>query len=116
MTESGSTIDVQRESVGDREVLKVRGEVDLHTSPQFRLLLSERVEEGKGPLLVDLAGVGYMDSSGVGTLVYVKREVERKGRKFVLISPQQRVLSVLEITHLDKFFTIVDSVDEVAGE
>lgn len=94
-------------------VIEVRGEVDLRSSPQLRELLIDAVERADGPMLVDLSDVGYMDSSGVGTMVFIKREAERKGRKIVLIGLQQRVRSVFEITHLDKFFTIVDDLSEV---
>ncbi len=98
-----------------RRVVRVRGEVNLRTAPQLRELLLESVRHSSGTLRIDLSQVPYMDSSGVGTLVYVKREIERAGRRIVLIGLQPRVRSVFEITHLDRFFTIVQHRDEVAG-
>lgn len=95
-------------------VVAVRGEVDLKTSPELRdVLLSQA--RGAQRLIVDLAGVAYMDSSGVGTLVYVKREVERGHGQLILAGVQARVRSVLEITQLHKFFKIVASASEVQG-
>lgn len=113
MSQEPGTLEVRRAEVNSRPIVQVRGEVDLRTSPRLRALLMDQVESTEGPLGLDLTEVDYMDSSGVGTLVYVKREVERAGRKLVLIGLQPRVRSVLEITHLDKFFTIVDRPDEV---
>jgi anti-sigma B factor antagonist len=115
MSDESGTLEVKTVQTGGTSVVHVRGEVDLRTSPQLRVLLVDAARRVDGPLLVDLSDVGYMDSSGVGTMVFVKREVEKSGGKLVLIGLQQRVRSVLEITHLDKFFTIAGSVDEVLG-
>ncbi len=102
-------------SQGGIRVARVRGDVDLRTSPQLRELLLDEAQAASGLLAIDLSGVAYMDSSGVGTLVFVKREAERAGRRVVLAGVQPRVRSVLEITHLDKFFTIVADLSEVRG-
>jgi anti-anti-sigma factor len=112
MSEEPGSLEVQSTTEDDTTIVRVSGEVDLHTSPQLRALLLEAVATSARSLMIDLAEVSYMDSSGVGTLVYVKREVEQAGGRLVLVGPQPRVLSVLEITHLDKFFTIAGSVDE----
>lgn len=109
----GFQVDVQSGPNGTTIVM-VRGEVDLKTSPELRdVLLSQA--QGAKRLVVDLAGVAYMDSSGVGTLVYVKREVERAHGQLILAGIQARVRSVLEITQLHKFFKIVANASEVQG-
>ncbi len=116
MKDRPGTLTINTAVAGGTPVVSVRGEVDLRTSPRLRILLLEHASRVTGPLVIDLSGVSYMDSSGVGTMVYVKREVERRGRRLVLAGLQARVRGVLEITHLDKFFTIVDRVDEVVEE
>ena len=113
MSNGSQALEVKTTMVDGMPIVQVRGDVDLRSSPQLRELLIDSARELSGKLLIDLSGVGYMDSSGVGTLVFVKREVERGSGRVVLIGLQPRVRSVLEITHLDKFFTIVQSVDEV---
>jgi anti-sigma B factor antagonist len=95
-----------------RTAVRVQGEVDLRTAPYLREQLLASVRRSTGTVRIDLSEVPYMDSSGVGTMVYVKRETERAGRRIVLVGLQPRVRSVFEITHLDKFFTIVQSADE----
>lgn len=113
MGEGPDTLEVQIGADAGRPVVRVRGDVDLRSSPRLREVLLGAVRQLEGRLLVDLSGVEYMDSSGVGTLVFVKREVERAGGRLVLLGLRPRVRSVLEITHLEKFFTIARSVDEV---
>ena len=93
-------------------MVQIRGDIDLRTSPRLREQLLDTARANSGQLLLDLTGVPYMDSSGVGTMVFVKREVERGGGRMVLIGLQPRVRSVFEITNLEKFFKIVQSVDE----
>jgi anti-anti-sigma factor len=115
MSGNVGTLQVKTTTTDGAPVVNVHGEVDMQTSPRLRLLLLELAAKLGGPLLIDLSGVTYMDSSGVGTMVYVKREVERAGRRLVLMGLQPRVRSVLEITHLDKFFTIVRNISEVAA-
>ena len=97
---------------GDCQTVALTGEVDLNSSPQLRSRLLELIESHVGRLILDLAGVDYMDSSGVGTIVELKRKLERRGGQVVLARLQPRVRSVFEITQLDKFFTIVNDLDE----
>ncbi len=113
MSDKARTLKVETAESGGRSVVQVSGDVDLRSSPRLRDLLLASSRGATGPWLVDLSGVGYMDSSGVGTMVFLKREVERAGRSMVLIGLQPRVLSLFEITHLDKFFTLARSLGEV---
>ncbi len=116
MSDDAQALHVETRTVNSQPVVTICGDVDLRSAPQLRRQLLSAPRTGDGSLLVDLSGVEYMDSSGVGTLVYVKREVEDRKGKVILIGLQPRVRSVLEITRLDKFFNIVDSTDEVAGK
>lgn len=113
MSEEVRPLQVQSTEIAGRPVVRVTGDVDLRSSPQLRDQLLDLARDANGDLLVDLSNVGYMDSSGVGTMVFVKREVERDGGRVVLINLQPRVRSVFEITHLTKFFTIVANLDQV---
>jgi anti-anti-sigma factor len=116
MVERAGSLRVKLVQAEGTAVVAIKGEVDLRTSPELRTQLQEMAARVDGPLLIDLSGVEYMDSSGVGTIVFIKRELERAGRKLVLIRLQPRVRSVFEIAHLDKFFTIAESVAEALGK
>ena len=115
MSDGANLIQVDTVQVNGRSVLRVRGEVNLHTAPRLRELLVESSRKLAGTMLLDLSAVTYMDSSGVGTMVYVKRVVEQGGRGLVLIGLQPRVRSLFEITHLDAFFRIADNLESVDG-
>jgi len=88
-------------------VVRVAGEIDLSRSPEFHQALVDFCSEKPRRLILNMSGVEYIDSSGVGTLVEVFRRLKKDHRTMVLVSPSERVSGVLEITKLDQFFTIV---------
>jgi len=87
------------------------GDVDLQSSPEARKALLEAVGRGM-PVLVDLSQVGYIDSSGVASLVESFQAARKAGQNLVLISVSDGAKRVLELARLDKVFTICDSLDD----
>jgi anti-sigma B factor antagonist len=94
---------------GGTVVVSFQGEVDLEHSPRAREVLLECVERGK-PVLVDLSGVAYIDSSGVASLVEAFQLARRKGTDFALAEVNPAALRVLELARLDKVFTIHETL------
>lgn len=94
---------------GDFTVIELAGEVDLSQSPLARQQILGVVERG-AHLLVDMAGVSYIDSSGVASLVEGYQAARRKGQSFGLVAVSDSALSVLSLARLDKVFPIHASV------
>lgn len=95
---------------GGALIVALKGEIDLQTSPQARQVLLEAV--GKGQLvLVDLAGVSYIDSSGVASMVEALQAARKVGNNLALVSVSEGALRVLKLARLDKVFSIHDTVD-----
>jgi anti-sigma B factor antagonist len=99
-------LDLDRSVTGDRVQIAVSGEVDLYTSPELRSAILEAVETADSEVVVDLAGVKYMDSSGVATLVEGLRSAHQHDKIFKLVAPSPQVTKVLELTRLDSVFEI----------
>lgn len=92
-------------------IVSFEGDVDLQSSPEARKILLETV--GKGlPIMVDLSQVGYIDSSGVASLVESFQAARKAGQDLVLISVSDGAKRVLQLARLDKVFTICDTLDE----
>jgi anti-sigma B factor antagonist len=92
-------------------VVSFEGDVDLQSSPEARKVLLETV--GKGlPIMVDLSQVGYIDSSGVASLVESFQAARKAGQSLILVSVSDGARRVLELARLDKVFTIRDSLDD----
>jgi anti-sigma B factor antagonist len=93
---------------GDALIAVVRGEIDLHNSPEFRDALLELLASTKPKnLILNMCEVPYMDSSAIAVLVESLRKLRAGGGKLFLVAPQARVRSVLEIARLDTIFKIV---------
>lgn len=97
---------------GDATVVTLSGDVDLHHAPALHSALLEVADSRPRRIIIDLTEVPYMDSSGVGTLVYILRRVNTYQGKMALVGMNSRVRSVFEITKLDQFFTIRDTEAE----
>lgn len=110
MSDTPDALAVQIDQNPTRTLVRLTGEINLRTSPDLRAKLLEALAHVSPRMIVDLSGVPYMDSSGVGTLVELKRNVDRQKKTLALAGMNPRVRGVFEISKLDKFFTITDKV------
>lgn len=92
-------------------VVSLHGEVDLENSPRAREVLLEILDRRKR-VLVDLAGVDYIDSSGVASLVEAFQQARKSGTRFGLVSVSEAVMRVFGLARLDKVFEIHATIDE----
>jgi anti-sigma B factor antagonist len=95
---------------GDRTVVAVSGEIDVYTAPKLREHLIDLVSGGHYHLIVDLEGVDFLDSTGLGVLVGGLKRVRSHDGSLDLVCSQDRILKIFRITGLTKVFTIHDSV------
>lgn len=100
---------------GDVTVVHVGGEIDVYTAPLLRERLDEQIAAGRIHLVVDLEGVTFMDSTGLGVLVGRLKLIRARKGTLRLVCSSQRILKVFSITGLDKVFQIFDSVDGAFG-
>ncbi|NQV82643.1 MAG: STAS domain-containing protein [Rhodospirillales bacterium] len=96
---------------GGAVIVALEGDVDLQSSPEARKVLLECVAK-RMPILVDLSGVGYIDSSGVASLVECLQSARKSGSTLVLVSVSDGAKRVLELARLDKVFTICGTIEE----
>jgi anti-sigma B factor antagonist len=91
-------------------VVALAGEVDLQHSPKLRKVLMELMFE-QCDVLVDMARVDYIDSSGIASLVEAYQMARKNGTRFVLVSVSEAARRVLQLARLDRVFTIADSTE-----
>lgn len=92
-------------------VFSYEGAIDLHVSPEVRTALREIIDGKPKRMVVDLARVPYVDSSGLAVLIGAKQELEANGGAFMLAGAQQAVRTILESARLDKYFKLVPDLD-----
>ncbi len=100
---------------GARTVVEVGGEIDVYTAPQLRERVVELVADGQVDLVLDLSGVEFLDSTGLGVLVGALNRVRAQDGSLALVLTQERILKIFEITGLRKVFPIFATVDEAVG-
>ena len=109
---------VEKRRVDGLTVLHVEGVIKLGESARFFADTLKRVlaEEG-GNVLIDLARINYIDSTGIGELVgYLGRFHEAK-RKLILVEPSEPIRKLLKVAHLDQLFPIYPTLPAaLAGE
>jgi anti-sigma B factor antagonist len=82
------------------------GELEFGTAASLRTTLSDLVQQGGGPVVVDLAQLRFIDSSGLSLLVQAKQRFAAQGRTFELRAPNERVSRVIETSGLGELFEI----------
>ena len=91
-----------------RARLVVVGELDLETAPKLLTGVVEQLRIGVDELVIDLAELSFIDSSGLGTLVGCWRRAQQAGVALIVANPNEDVSMTLEITGLDQILPIVD--------
>lgn len=99
---------------GDAAIVAIRGEIDLHNSPDLRNHMLKHLGEGSiKRLIVNLTEVPYMDSSAIAVFVEALQKLRKIGGKIYLTNLQPRVKGLLEIARLDTIFVVC--ADEAAA-
>ena len=102
---------------GDAVLVTVRGEIDLHNSPELRGTLLDLLNRLKPKRLVlNLEQVPYMDSSAIAVLVEALQKIRKSGGRIFLTDLQPRVKGLLEIARLDSIFVVAKDEAEALSK
>ena len=102
---------------GSTVVVCVRGEIDLHNSPDLRTaLLDLLVKQEPKKLILNLGQVPYMDSSAIAVMVECLQKMRRSAGKIYLTDLQPRVKGLLEIAKLDSIFIVTRDETEALAK
>ena len=101
---------------GEVEVVAAAGEVDVFTAPGLDAAISAGLAAGHPRLVVDLTGVTFLDSTGLGVLVKGLKGAREAGGSMHLVVTSDRIRKIFEITGLDSAMPLFDTVaDAVTG-
>lgn len=92
-------------------VVRLAGELDLYNAHAVREALIAACEESPDRLVVDLSGVNFIDSTALGVLIEARTRMENR-RSFLLAAPGLETRRALEISGLDKHFTVHENLDD----
>jgi anti-sigma B factor antagonist len=100
-------VDIERE--GDVVVVIVEGELDASTAPGLRDKFEELIGQGDNKYVIDLGGVGFMDSSGISAIVNLFKRVRIGQGDVKLCCLGSEIMRIFELTRLNRVFDLYES-------
>lgn len=101
------------EKINDFSVLTVQEQrIDAHNSVELKEHLLQMIENGENHIIVQLEHVRFIDSSGLGALLSGHKHMAFKSGQFALANIQPQVLSMFELTRLNRVFEIYTDISE----
>lgn len=96
--------DLERADMTDERtaVLQPSGRLNMVAAPAFKNLVEETVEAGQSRIVVDLAAVSFIDSSGLGALIAGLKATRQAGGDLRIAAVPEQVMTVLRLTNLDR--------------
>ncbi|MEZ0075149.1 STAS domain-containing protein [Planotetraspora sp. GP83] len=106
-------MDLKTRVLSDWTVVSVSGDVDIFTTYKLREHLLAALDRPGRRILVDLSGVTFMDESGLGVLVFIRRTAMLHGGTLRLLAPTQSMRWLLKASGLSGTFAV--SLDLLAA-
>ncbi len=101
---------------GDVRIIKLSGKITIGAGDvKIREMIDEALQEGKKYILLDLAGVSTIDSSGIGEMVACYTTVTKQGGQLRLLRLSPKINDILQVTQLITVFDVFDDEDEAVA-
>lgn len=102
------------EQRGDAVFIQLLGEITLEITGELKVEIDHALRSSEYVAIVlDLSGITFMDSSGIGFLVALNTKTIGQGKKMHLFKPSAQVVKTLELVQLSNFFHILQDEDEL---
>ncbi|MEQ1544615.1 STAS domain-containing protein [Methyloglobulus sp.] len=106
-------MNLKLEKISGYNVLTIQDErIDAHNSGELKEYLLQMIESGEKQIIVQLEHVRFIDSSGLGALLSGNKHIIVKSGKLALTNIQKQVLSMFELTRLNRVFDIYADLNE----
>ena len=96
-------------------VVVLSGEIDFSEIDGLRTGLEEVCNTAEGLILLEMSGVSFIASDGLGVLINTRALAEQRGQKLSLVAVRPEILEILHKTHLTKLFSIYVTLEEAAA-
>jgi anti-sigma B factor antagonist len=93
-------------------IIDISGEMDLYNSYKIKELLLKMIEKKIENFIINLDDVEYIDSSGIGALIYITSTIRKMNLHMAIANVRGSVKKVIELTKLTNFFPIVTNLEE----
>jgi anti-sigma B factor antagonist len=97
---------------GFNYIIDVNGEMDLYNSYKLKELVMKMLEKKVRRFIINLENVDYIDSSGIGALIYICSTIKKMNLRLIITNIHGSVKKVIELTKLMGYFPITNSIEE----
>ncbi len=106
------TLDVRRPARTGTVVVTVRGECDVFSADVLRAELIRQIDAGRVRVVVDLTGVTFIDSTGMGVLVRARGRLAARNGRLELVVGEGSMRRLLRISALGQLFSVHRTLEE----
>jgi len=94
-------------------IIAIKGQIRISTQNEFKEFFGKLVEENKSSsVILNMAGIGYINSAGIGMIVDSFRKLKENGGRLVLCSLMPDIEKLFEVTKLNRFIEIYPSEED----
>ncbi|MCB1179832.1 MAG: STAS domain-containing protein [Leptospiraceae bacterium] len=95
---------------GPHKIYELVGSLDIYSASKMKKEINAVIDEEEiDSLVLDMAKVTHMDSSGIALIANLQKKMKSSGSKFALLNVTNDIMAVLRLSSLDNFFTIFSS-------
>lgn len=105
-------IEIILDETENKWIVLPEGEIDIYTSPKFKQKVLDAFDKDEKDILIDCKKLEYMDSTGLGALIYILKKVKDKDYKIYIDNIKPNIKKLFDITQLDKLFIIRGELSE----
>lgn len=96
----------------DVVIFEISGEVDIYNCGQIKNLFLDKLNSGSKKFLINLDKISYIDSSGIGVLIFMKTSVTKHKGELVLVNIKDSVKKIFDLTKLASYFTVREDLPD----
>ncbi|WP_051294975.1 STAS domain-containing protein [Maridesulfovibrio bastinii] len=109
---SDSLMDILFFKNGDIDIVKLKGNLDASSVEMFHKLTAEKLDQKSAKIIIDLSGIVFINSSGLGALVLFFKKRSQAGQRVCLCGLNENVYQIFKLVKFDDIYNIYDDLDE----
>jgi anti-sigma B factor antagonist len=109
-------VEIKLRRSGTIYVIDISGEMDLYNAFRLKQVVKQMIERQIREYVINLEKVGYIDSSGIGALLFVHAELKKRGLLLKIANVRGSVKKVIELTKLMGYLPITGGVNEAVAQ
>ena len=105
-------MEIVEENQSGINIYKLNGRLDSNTSRGLEEKIFQAIDDGSKSIIIDFKNIDYISSAGLSVLLRATKALKREDGKIMLCDMKNYVKEVFEITGIDSFLPIVDSMED----